>query len=284
MKPSDFYEAARGTSIDEWYQALIGSVSDRDWNGFQLPGFPPDEIQAGFVGSSNEHALTEASVFYRVMHEHMTKHGVTLGDSDNVLDFGCGWGRYMRYFYRDLPWDRLYGIDPWFDAIEICKRTGVYGQLIKCNLLPPTPLRDGMFKLIFAYSVFSHLSPKAANAWIAEFARIVAPGGLLVLTTQGRTFIDFCESLRAAPPATEWHRGLQQSFVDADKARKEYDEGQYLYQPSSGGPELPGETYGEAIIPEGYVRAHWSKYFEVLDYIDDRNYLPQAVMVLRARY
>jgi ubiquinone/menaquinone biosynthesis C-methylase UbiE len=283
MKPADLFNAARTTTANEWHNILTDSVSNPVWNGFRLPGFPPDEIQAGFVGSSNANALAEAAVFYRAVHQHLSKNGITFGESDNILDFGCGWGRYMRFFYRDVSWDRLYGVDPWHEAIEICKRTEVNGQLIKCNLLPSLPLRDGMFKLIFAYSVFSHLSPMAANAWIAELARITAPGGLVMLTTQGRTFIDFCESLRGAPPATEWHRFLQQSFVDTAQAKRDYDSGQYLYAPSSGGPELPSEIYGEAMIPEGYVRANWSKHFDVVDFIDDRNYLPQAVMVLRAR-
>lgn len=283
MKPDDLHRAASRKSIDEWYEVLLGTVEDRQWEEFELPGFPPDAMQAGFVGSANQHALTEALTFYRAIHQYMAKEDVVLGASDNVLDFGCGWGRYMRFFYRDVKWDHLYGIDPWHEAIEVCKRTGVYGQLVKSELMPPTPLRSGMFKLIFAYSVFSHLSPRAADAWIAEFHRLIAPGGLVVVTTQGRSFIDFCASLRGAPPASEWHKVLQNSFVDEQRAKREYDAGEFLYEPNSGGPELHGDIYGDAIVPEGYVRRAWAKYFDVVDFVDDRGYLPQALIVMKAK-
>lgn len=283
MKPIELYQAASKLSADEWYQVLVDSVDTPEWGGFTLPGFPPDAMQSLFVGSSNKHALTEALTFYRAIQTSLHKYSSPLSSGDKVMDFGCGWGRYLRFFYRNAPWDNLYGIDPWYQAIEICKETGVHGQLIKSDLMPPLPVRDGMFKLIFAYSVFSHLSPMAADAWIAEFARVVCPGGLVVITTQGKSFIDFCASLRGAPPESDWHHVLQNSFVDVEGSKKKYDAGEFLYEPNSGGPELDGSIYGDAIVPKGYVQRAWAKHFDLVDFVDDRSYLPQALIVLKAK-
>ena len=45
---------------------------------------------------------------------------------------------------------------------------------------------SGSFGLIYALSVFSHLSEPLQRAWVAEFRRLLRPGGLLVLSVLGR--------------------------------------------------------------------------------------------------
>jgi hypothetical protein len=39
--------------------------------------------------------------------------------------------------------------------------------------------------------------------------------------------------------------------------------------------------YGETLIPEGYVRAHWTEALRLVDFVDDRNVLPQALIVMQ---
>ena len=283
MNPAEIYRKVALLSAEQWRDVLLASVHEREWNGIAMPTFPKSELQSMFVGSSNEHALLEAYNFYVKVHEQLARHSVTLAASSRILDFGCGWGRYMRYFMRDLPWDRIYGVDPWHLAIDVCRQTGVYGQSIKIDLRPPLVFKPETFDLIFAYSVFSHLSQAAGLAWIEEFAKVVKPGGLLMLTTQGRTFIDYCASLRGRAPDSDWHASLQRSFADPDRAYADYDAGKFLYAANGGGPELPAEDYGEAAIPKGYIEANWTRYFELLEFIDDRNYMPQALIVMRRK-
>jgi len=64
--------------------------------------------------------------------------------------------------------------------------------------LPPVEFPAGFFDIIYAYSVFSHLNEDTHLKWIEEFSRILKAGGLLLVTTQARRFIDFCESLPAS--------------------------------------------------------------------------------------
>jgi hypothetical protein len=45
-----------------------------------------------------------------------------------------------------------------------------------------------------AYSVFSHRSKEATDGWVAEFHRILKPGGMVATTTRGRWFFDYCRS------------------------------------------------------------------------------------------
>ncbi|MBE0569403.1 MAG: hypothetical protein IH576_02055, partial [Deltaproteobacteria bacterium] len=44
-----------------------------------------------------------------------------------------------------------------------------------------------------------------------------------------------------------------------------------------------GGTYGESLISRGYILKHWLEYFDLVDFVDDRAFLPQALFVLRRK-
>lgn len=50
---------------------------------------------------------------------------------------------------------------------------------------PPTTYPDSLFDVVYAVSVFTHLTEDRQLSWLAEFARIIRPCGLLLLTTHG---------------------------------------------------------------------------------------------------
>jgi SAM-dependent methyltransferase len=248
-----------------------------------MPGFPSDELQAGFIGSSNRQAIDEAWNFYLLMGDQRRRFGLTLGRDTHVLDFGCGWGRFTRMFLRDVPESNLWYADSQNLALDICRQTGVPGRMIQLQQMPPSDLPPGLFDTAFAYSVFSHLSPQAHDAWEAEFARTIRPGGLAFITTQPRWFVDTCRRLREHPDeiVSRWHQLLAQSFVDYDESVSRYDGGEFLYAETGGGPDLSAEFYGQAIVPRGYFERQWGRHFDVLDFIADPSRCPQAVAVLR---
>jgi SAM-dependent methyltransferase len=250
-----------------------------------MPGFPPSELQAGFIGSSNRDALHEAWTFYLLMADQRRRHGLALGKGTDVLDFGCGWGRFTRMFLRDVPEGNIWYADSQTLALDVCRETRVPGRMILLQQMPPSDLPSARFDTSFAYSVFSHLSPKAHAAWEEEFARIMKPGGLVFITTQPRWFVDACRTLRENPGerVSRWHELLAESFVDYDDSLSRYDGGEFLYAGTGGGPTLPGEFYGQAVVPRGYFERQWGQHFELLDFIADAERCPQAVAVLRRR-
>ena len=246
------YWRYRRLSKAAWHQMLLDSVDGKA--RLPMPGFPHPDLQAGFVGSSGTGAIEEAWNFYAFMADRRQQYGSPLNADSQVLDFGCGWGRFARMFLHDVPGDHIWCVDSWDLALNTCRETGVPGQKVQIQQMPPSSLPSATFDTAFAYSVFSHLSPKAHLAWRDEFARIVKPGSLIFITTQARWLLDNCRELREHPEGqvSLWHEYLAKSFVDYDASAAAYDDGEMLYAATGGGPALDPEYYGEAVVPREY--------------------------------
>ena len=283
--PEEIYARASAVPPEQWRDILLASLADRNWNGIPLPGFPPPEMQATFVGTSNEAALRSAYDFYMHVRKELELRAKPLGPASTVLDFGCGWGRLMRFFLRDVPWPQLFGFDPWSVAIELCRSTGVYGQLLKTNLLPPSICKEGSFDLIYAYSVFSHLSEKAAKAWIVELGRLLKPGGLLIVTTRGQNFLHHLRTLHANPSRNSHEERLISALPDPEALQEAMSAGHFFFTPSGASEDLGRDTYGHAAVPESYMARNWvGKAGLVLENFADSPGQPQAIATLRRNH
>jgi SAM-dependent methyltransferase len=187
-----------------------------------------------------------------------------------------------RFFLKDVQAENLCGVDIDHSVIDICQKTFRHGVFKVIQPHPPTDFDDGGMDLICAYSVFSHLAEATHLEWLQEFSRIMRPGGLLVVTTQGRSFLEFCGSLRGRRfHESLWHEALAASFPDMKAAVSDYDSGKFLYSPTGGGDLRSPSFYGEAVIPRGYVEREWTKFLLFRDFIDERTFLPQAVIVMQ---
>jgi 2-polyprenyl-3-methyl-5-hydroxy-6-metoxy-1,4-benzoquinol methylase len=276
-QPSPF-DVFSGLDDTAWLDVLVRSVNEPVIDGVRMPGFPSEETQRNTVGSSGAHALREAFGFFTVVRDEAAALGVTLDRDSRVLDFGCGWGRILRCFLRDCHPDRLCGLDVDPSLVAICVETMPECRFETVNPLPPTALPDASFDVITAYSVFSHLAEHASLAWIRELSRLLVPGGVLVVTTQPREFIEFCRSLRGQEQTFAWHQSLARSFVDTEGAFAAYDRGEFLYAATGGGSVRTPDFYGEALISERYARKHWTPYVRVHRFVDDRRILAQALI------
>lgn len=274
---SAVFEEAQQVSDEDWFAALKQSVAGHPFRGHLLPGFVDPETQARFVGSSGEFTLAEAWNFMRVVLRYAGGANVPLDGSATMLDFGCGWGRHTRFLLKYAHPDNIYGVDVNSGMIERCRRLFGGCNFMRVSPFPPSVFRDGLFDLLLGYSVFSHLSPACADAWIEEFGRIVRPGGMVIMTTQGRSLLDLCRRLRATGAQQTTHEKLlAAAFTDEAAAYRAYDGGEFLFTSHLG----PDASYGEALIPRGYIEQRWLGQFDLVDFVDDRSFLPQALFVL----
>ena len=280
----------------QWLRVLRRSLHDPVIEAVSMPAFPPLRHQTDTHGTGGRGALEEAGRFVAAVDQYAAREGWPVGESTRVLDFGCGWGRMLRFFLNRVDSQNLYGVDVRDESVAMARQLNPFARFIRVEALPPTPFADGFFDLVVAYSVFSHLSEAVSRDWISELARVMKPGGLAIVTTQGSGFLDLVESLSARdnwwrlrlavgrligrPWNEEWLRLLRHGFGDIAAAKRRLADGQFVHAPTGGGSGLAASFYGESIIPRRYVEREWTD-FELVDFIDDRRRLPQALIVLR---
>jgi ubiquinone/menaquinone biosynthesis C-methylase UbiE len=277
------FETFAHLSDDAWIETLVESVKTPVINGVQFPTFPDPTLQAMIVGSSNETALREAGNFYKHLKNHFAKSGVKPLKDTKILDFGIGWGRIARFFARDVPYGNVYGVDVMPLMIDVCRRSMVPASLLVTEPRGDTLFRDSYFDIVYAYSVFTHLPENIALHWLTELHRIMTPGAMLVMTVEPPRFIDFCRSIKGGDELSLWHQFLKNCIDKMPDAEERAARGELVYIPTSGGPSLPADVYGDTVIPAGYIEKNWSHLFEMVDYLDDPHRFWQAVVVLKKK-
>jgi ubiquinone/menaquinone biosynthesis C-methylase UbiE len=273
-------EAIKRLDDEAWLDLLVKSISDRNIDGIQFPGFPPPEVQIRFVGGSYQQTLQEAFLFYSYVKSQAVVLGRPLASSARFLDFGCGWGRFLRFFWKDIEPENLFGCDVLSLAIDICRSTGIPGHL---DLIEPEgklPYPDNYFDFIIAYSVFTHLPERMNLHWMRELARVSRPGCIFCLTLEPRDFIDRIVNV---PPDSDnaWLRTLSKYAPMAEELYQKFDAGEIGYLPTGGGDILTTEVYGDAVVPLEYIRRNWAPYFIDKAYVNDPSRFWQAVLVVQ---
>ena len=188
-------------SDEDWLAALQASLEQPEVGGVRFPLFPEEEMQRNFVGTSGADALIDAVHFVRYTLNVMAEVGLPASPDRTVIDFGCGWGRITRALLHAFEPAQVVGVDPLDSMISAC-RTWFAPSPVRFETIeswPPLPFAAGSVDVIVAFSVFSHLPERLATAWIAEFLRVLRPGGIVVGTTQSRSFIALCEQMRTDP-------------------------------------------------------------------------------------
>ncbi len=98
-----------------------------------------------------------------------------LGSAQKILDVGCGTGGMLaRLRERDA-----YGIDYSETAISHCRGRGL-ARICRASACA-LPFRDGSFDAVLALDVIYHKAVADDGAAIAECARVLRPGGILLL-------------------------------------------------------------------------------------------------------
>lgn len=282
---SDIHERFGRYSDEAWLHVLVSSLRLPQIDNVTMPGFPDPALQNEIHGHSGDVSLHEAYLFFREVKAYCRYAGREVTASTRLLDFGCGWGRILRLFMKDVRPENLLGIDSTSRFLLEARRFNPALAFLQGGISPPTVLSSASLDLVVSWSVFSHLDEFLAGHWIREFHRLLLPGGLAVITTQSRRFIAFCAEQRARRAAGirlehGWYDLCADSFLDEARANARYDAGRFLHATPVKRPH-PGSHYGEAIIPRAYVTQRWGELFRVVEFLDDPTRLPQVMIVLQ---
>jgi len=229
-----------------------------------LPRMPSAELQENWVGASGIRLLGRSVAFVRsVIAAYDRFADKPLVDS-KVLDYGCGWGRLMRLFYKDVPTTQLYGVDAWPDILATARELGMRGNLAAIDEYPERLPFEARFELIFAFSVFTHLSQKAQRRALKVLADAITDDGLLVLTILAREF---------------W---LVSGHRDAEKLINEHDRVGFAFCPQNRKATDGDIPFGDTSLSIRYTKSDWTQW-SLLD-IDYNLADPmQVILFLRKR-
>jgi SAM-dependent methyltransferase len=161
--------------------------------------------------------------------------GRALEEMGAILDFGGGCGRVARHWAGlDGPEIHLSDYNPDMVAWVGANLPFVHAGLNR--LAPPTAYVAGSFDMVYALSVFTHLTEPLQDAWVAELRRILRPGGLLMFTVLGDAF-----------------RGRM-----SDGERRRYDRGEMVIER----PRMAGRNSCTVYHPPSYVEGRLLDGFE----------------------
>lgn len=199
----------------------------------------------------------------------------------NILDFGCGAGRLLRYFLLFLPEHRYHGCDVNPAAIKWLSKTFSPATFATIPPKPMTAYPSASFDVIYAWSIFTHYNEALHLAWLAELRRMLQPGGLLLATIHNDTIVTrygMEESLIARMRAAG---GDYRKIVRAYRKRGFAFWRSYPKEARAHG--IDHKTFGMAFISHDYVHARWQRGFDLIEIHTDAAPRWQDLVVLRAK-
>ncbi|PYO44954.1 MAG: class I SAM-dependent methyltransferase [Gemmatimonadetes bacterium] len=167
--------------------------------------------------------------------------GSSVEDLEAILDFGCGCGRVLRH-WGELPRTRVFGCDIDPRMVQWCDANLPFAVVSVNDLAPPLPYADSAFDLVYAFSVFTHLSVQLQHAWMRDCLRVLRPDGWLLMSTLGEHYL----SLKRLTESEE------QAFRRGEVV--------VLYQHSA------GSSLCSAYHPPDYVRERLGADFELVTF------------------
>jgi SAM-dependent methyltransferase len=197
------------------------------------PPLPPRRLMVRVAGTPDADWFLRSG---RAAYDAIAAH-VPFDSVESVLDFGCGCGRVTRY------WESFDGAVSGSDvnakAIDWCRANLGFATFERNALAPPLVFGPESFDLVYALSVFTHLTAALQLAWRDELLRVLRPGGLALVTTHGRSYLP---------------------RLDADE-RARFDRGEVVVRWG----DVPGTNLCSAYHPEPYLRDTFAQGFTFLE-------------------
>lgn len=185
------------------------------------------------------------------------RNGGAFGEAKRILDFGCGCGRLARHI-SGLSKAEVLGADYNPMLIDWC-RDNLNGRFIQNQLKPPLELASSHIDVLYALSVFTHLREATQRAWMAEFARLVVPGGFCLVTFHDETHAHL-DHVQSSPAALE-RAGI---LYHNDRAE--------------------GSNLLSTFQSRAHITALATPYFDLCEIVpSDQSPIGQAICILRAR-
>lgn len=190
--------------------------------GERLP-IPPVGVRSGYDASDEEYLRSGRQVASTIL-ESVRRSAGPGAQLRDLLEWGCSSGRVLRHVHDLSPGARCWGCD--IDAWTIDWAAGHLSppmNFFRSTEVPALPLESASFDLVYAVSVFTHLSDHV-DAWLMELRRILRPGGHLFASINDEHVWAMCAEnsdhyIARLCPRLDFSRPLEDDFVTQGRGR-----------------------------------------------------------------
>jgi SAM-dependent methyltransferase len=197
------------------------------------PPLPPRRLMVRVAGTGDADWFLRSG---RAGYDAIAAHA-PLDELRSVLDFGCGCGRVTRWW--SAFHGQVTGSDVSAPAVAWCRDNLPFARFEENAIAPPLVFDDESFDLVYALSVFTHLTGDLQIAWRDELRRVLRPGGLLLVTTHGRSYVPRL----------------------GDEERERFERGELVVRWG----DVVGSNLCSAYHPEAYLRDTFAQGFAFLE-------------------
>ncbi len=235
---------AEGIVGSGWqHYGLHGAREGRPWPAQpnRLEGVVRDiaPADAMFIGNT-EHYFDVGESALHCINRALAAAGLAPADIRRILDLPCGHGRVLRFIRRAFPGAQLTACDLNRGSVGFCARTFGADPVVS-NTEPAAIPLHGEFDLIWCGSLFTHLPVDTCADFLRLFRRVLAPGGVLVLSLHGRHYEEQLSSgRRTCDLAPEQIAALLAAYRRDGFGYVDYG---------------PGADYGFSLTDEHHVRS-----------------------------
>lgn len=136
-----------------------------------------------FVDSRLDYGDPDLAWFWeegeRILDETLAKLGVGVGPGDEVVDIGCGVGRFTRALATRAKSVRALDVSP--RMVELAREHNAHlgnVEWIEGDGTTLAPIPGGSVDACFSYVVFQHIpDPQVTYGYVREMGRVLRPGG-----------------------------------------------------------------------------------------------------------
>jgi len=161
---------------------------------------PPPYLVTLVASSANldsflAHGVDLVAYLDKLLH----RHGLSFDHGPVTMDFGCGCGRLARYIAPRViaGGGRFIGLDINRKLVGWSAKN-LPGEYRRNRLQPRAPAPDASIDLLYAVSVFTHVPRVSMAAWLDDYARMLKPGGVALVSFADEDRIDIAHPARRA--------------------------------------------------------------------------------------
>jgi SAM-dependent methyltransferase len=264
----------------QWLQS-IGVTKEPELAAL-VPPLPPLELRLITAATEPEVFLWTGFADLTKLLEMFEQHDqLPPGEPRRVLDFGCGCGRMTRFFPQLQDRWIGFGSDINPDHVDWCRDHLPAVITLLNGAAPPIATEDASMDFVYCLSVFSHLPDDQARVWFGELARVIRPGGLLLITTHGIGALDTIAG-------SKQHQAMfELTPARARKISKQMGGDGYVLEPYRQNVVDLARTadgYGNCFVSEQHIRHHWIEpHFDLCSFLPIGLNHWQDVSIMRRR-